>query len=124
MTRKRRLEAVEAITGKPDMNPPILMSDEDMLFWYALINDALDAKANASIKNSEPMPRAGNKSKGRLELEAMIFRVADRLKNAPKPPLALQAIKSPFEVKPQANAEDEPPELLLARLLKKVDRKH
>ncbi|HEX7312453.1 MAG TPA: hypothetical protein VF297_00790 [Pyrinomonadaceae bacterium] len=98
MARKRRLEAAEAIIT-PDLNPPVLMSDEDYLFWYGLLLEKLEAarSANAPIQTA-PARREEDKSEDRRDFDNMIFRIADRLRNAPPspiPPLVLSHMTNP-----------------------------
>jgi hypothetical protein len=99
MTRRRRLEAAEAITGKPDMTLPPLMSDEDLLFWYGLLEEALAARAasNAPLQRVTARRDEG-RSEGRRDFDNMIFRIADRLRDAPPnpiPPLVLAYAATP-----------------------------
>lgn len=101
MTKKRRLEAAEAITGQPDMNPPQLMSDVDLIFWYKLLEQAIDVRvrANAPIKTALARSDEG-KSEGRLALENYLGKIADRIKDAPPPPVPPLLRASPIEARP------------------------
>lgn len=98
--KKRNLEKVEQIVGVASMTePPLLMTNVDLLFWYGLLEEALDVRANAPIKTAPALNDEG-KSEGRRELDAMIFRIADRIRDAPPPPVPPLLRASPIEARP------------------------
>lgn len=98
MTKRRRLEALEEITGKPDLNPSLLLTDEDLLFWYGLLEQALNERSANAFKHTAPARRDEDKSDGRRDFDNMIYRIADRIKDAPPapvPPLVLSHMTNP-----------------------------
>jgi hypothetical protein len=123
MARKRRLEAAEAVTGMPDLNSPLLMTDDELTFWYGLLEQVLNERsANAPLQTA-PARRDEGKSEGRREFDAMIFRIADKLKDAPPapvPPLVLShAAPSHAEPTEAANAGDGLPASELLKVLRR-----
>jgi len=65
--------------------PPLLMTDEDLLFWYGLLEQALNERsANAPLQTA---PRDEGQSEGRRAFDSMIYRIADRIKDAPRAPI-------------------------------------
>lgn len=139
MSRRRRLEAAESITGKPDLNPPVLMTDEDLLFWFGLLEQTLNARSAEATRaaalsspahpgsRTSPARSDEHKSEARREFDAMIFRIAERLKGAPPspiPPLVLAyappAVESGAQGVAAATAEND---LTASELLKVLRRK-
>lgn len=126
-SKKRNLEKVEQVANASSLyEPPRLMSVEDMLHWYSLLDAALaDRQANAT---HEPIPNKP-RSAARIEFDEMIFRIADKIKDAPPlpvPPLVLscQAARSDVTTSAtvtEANADDVPLHELLSRLMRKVE---
>lgn len=103
--KKRNLEKVEQIVDVASMTePPLLMTNVDLLFWYGLLEEALDARANAPIKTA-PARNDEGKSEGRRWLESYIAKIADRIKDAPPPPpvppLLRASGQSPIEARPK-----------------------
>lgn len=101
--KKRNLEKVEQIVDVASMTePPLLMTNVDLLFWYGLLEEALDARANAPIKTAPARSDEG-KSEGRRWLESYIAKIAFRIKDAPPPPvlpLLMPSGQSPVEARP------------------------
>jgi hypothetical protein len=95
--------------------PPILMSVEDLLYWYRLLEEAL---ANPNRNSEQPLDKP--KSEARLEFDAMIFRISERWKGVP--PFVLTS-SAPGALALSDTQANEPPEYLLATLLRKLDRR-
>lgn len=129
-SKKRNLEKVEQIINASSMTePPQLMSDEDLLYWYRLLEEALSARVNAPIKTA-PACRDEDNSEGRRALESYIATIAKRIKGAPRPPvppLVLNqeragqcAAEAPTQT---ATDNGETAEALLARLMRKAEKR-
>jgi len=131
--KKSNLEKVEAIDRSTMAQPPFVMANE-ILFFQDLRQRVLAAIANKSgvVKSIAPELRQDDKTEGRIEIETMICRIADRIKNAPPlpvPPLVL-TYAAPEQVQdvPGAHAEGEsvsdvPLHVLLRDLMKKAARR-
>ena len=75
--RKRKLEAIEALDRSEMTKPPLLMTNEDLMFWYSKLEAAL--KNRTAKPQKDPQPDATEqKSEARLEFENMISRIVDR----------------------------------------------
>jgi hypothetical protein len=94
------------------------MTDEELLYWYGLLERALDAKANAPLQTA---PALGDErqSEGRRAFDSMIYRIADRIKDAPRAPVPPMVVA--YGANPGSAAEahtSEADELSASELLK------
>lgn len=85
--KKRNLEKVETLANTSSLTePPLLMTDEELLYWYGLLEEALGAKADAPVA-TEPARTDEGATETRREFDSLIFRIADRLRDAPRAPV-------------------------------------
>lgn len=112
---RRKLEKLESVARSSHEAPPT----EPHGYAAKYLRDLI-AKAECGELSKVKPATDEKKSEARLEIETMVAKVANRIRRAPKPPVAtVQPGGAHGEAQP-TGADNELPEELLARLLCKV----
>jgi hypothetical protein len=122
MSTRKKIQRVEVITGSPSMNPPHLITKEEMNELRAMALAALENKCGAprSIQPVNEKP----KSEARQELDNRLQGILERWKDvSPAPILPLTQPGVPCHGATVAAEPEIPLHQLLKDLMRKATRK-